>query len=437
MSAITKQKRKMHLSTQIFISMIVGILLGFVFPDFAVSLKFLGDLFIRAIKMIVVPVIFSCIVVGVAGAGDFKRLGRLGLKTILWFEFATTIALLLGLISVNLLKPGVGLNITASAADLAAAKAAASKSIDLGQYFLNIIPTNVIDSMARQDMLQVVVFATIFGVATAAMGNVGKPMVEFANTVAQIMFKFTGYIMKLAPLGIGAMMAWTVGKFGLGMLIPLGKLILTMYGSLLFFIIVVLGGAAAISGISFWRMFNAAKEPFMIAFTTTTGEVAIPIAIQRLEQSGVPKFISSFVIPTGYSFNMDGSTLYIAGAAMFIAQAYGIELSLAQQVMICLTLMLATKGVAGIPGGGFIVLAGTLSTIGLPVEGLALILGIDRVLDMARSGCNMFGHCVASFLVARWEKVLGDPVSESAADVLGDAPSQLAEPAVVGVGEQD
>jgi proton glutamate symport protein len=426
MSVAVQKKKKISLSTQIFVSMVIGIIIGYIWPDFAVSLKFLGDLFVRAIKMIVVPVIFSCIVFGVAGTGDFKKLGRLGLKTILWFELATTFALLFGLIAVNLLKPGVGLNITASAADLAAAKAAASKSIDLGQYFLNIIPTNVIDAMARQDMLQVVVFATIFGVATSAMGSAGKPMVDFANTFAHIMFKFAGYIMKLAPLGIGAMMAWTVGKFGLSMLVPLGKLILTMYGSLLCFVIVILGGAAAISGIGFWRMFNAAKEPFMIAFTTTTGEVAIPIAIERLEEAGVPKHISSFVIPTGYTFNMDGSTLYIAGAAMFIAQAYGIDLSITQQIMMCLTLMLATKGVAGIPGGGFIVLAGTLSTIGLPVEGLALILGIDRVLDMARSGCNMFGHCVASFLLSRWENVLVDPTPVGAAAV----PVKTAQPAV-------
>lgn len=414
MAEVGQSTKKMSLSAQIFYGMIVGIIVGYSVPDFGVSLKPFGDIFIRAIKMIVVPIIFSCIVMGVAGTGDFKRLGRFGLRTILWFEFATTIALLIGMASINLVKPGVGLNITANAADLAAAKSAASKSIDLVQYFINIIPTNIVDSMGRQDMLQVVIFATLFGIATAALGKKGEPMVAFADMVAQIMFKFTSYIMKLAPIGIGAMMAWTVGKFGLAMLIPLAKLILTMYGSLLFFLVVVLGGTAAFFKISLWKVLKTIKEPFMIAFTTTTGEVAIPIAIERLAQMGVPRFISSFVIPTGYTFNMDGSTLYIAAGSMFIAQAYGIDLSLSQQFMIVLTLMLATKGVAGIPGGSFIVLAGTLSTVGLPVEGLALILGIDRILDMARSGCNMIGHCVASVLLAKWEGVLTDGPAEGA-----------------------
>lgn len=416
MSDVVAPKKKFSLSAQIFAGMVIGIIIGYVAPSFGVALKPFGDIFIRAIKMIVVPIIFSCIVMGVAGTGDFKRLGRFGLRTLIWFEFATTIALLIGIWSINLVKPGVGLHITANAADLAAAKAAASKSIDLVQYFLNIIPTNIVDAMARQDMLQVVIFATIFGVATAALGKKGEPMVAFADMVAQIMFKFTGYIMKLAPIGIGAMMAWTIGNFGLAMLIPLAKLILTMYGALLFFLVVVLGGSAAFFKVSLWQILKTIKEPFMIAFTTTTGEVAIPIAIERLEEMGVPRFISSFVIPTGYTFNMDGATLYIASGSMFIAQAYGIDLSLSQQFMIILTLMLATKGVAGIPGGSFIVLAGTLSTVGLPVEGLALILGIDRILDMARSGCNMIGHCVASVILAKWEGVLGQTGGKAAAD---------------------
>ncbi len=416
MSTEIQNKKKMSLSVKIFAGMAIGIVIGFFFPDSAVALKPVGDIFIRAIKMIVVPVIFSCIVLGVAGTGDFKRLGRFGFKTLVWFEVASTIALLIGLAAINIFKPGVGLNITASAADLAAAKAAAAKSIDLVQYFVNIIPTNIIDSMGRQDMLQVVIFATVFGIATAALGKKGEPMVAFADMVANIMFKFAGYVMRLAPIGIGAMMAWTVGKFGLAMLIPLGKLILVMYGSLIFFVVVVLGGTAAYFKINLRQLVGAIKEPFMIAFTTTTGEVAIPIAIERLAEMGVPRYVTSFVIPTGYTFNMDGSTLYIAAGSMFIAQAYGIDLSTTQQIGIVATLMLATKGVAGIPGGSFIVLAGTLSTVGLPVEGLALILGIDRVLDMARSGCNMIGHCVASALLAKWEGVLGQADKELAVE---------------------
>lgn len=419
-----QSKKTLSLSSQIFIAMIVGVILGYAFPEFSVSLKPLGDLFIRSIKMIVVPVIFSCIVIGVAGAGDFKKLGRMGIKTLVWFEVASAAALLVGIVFVDVFKPGVGINIKADSADLATVKAAAGKSIDLVQYFLNIVPTNIVDSMARQDILQVVIFATIFGVATSAMGPAGKPVVDFVNSVAQIMFKFTNFIMKLAPLGIGGMMAWTVGKYGLGMLLPLGKLILITYGSLLFFIIIVLGGAAIVFKVSIRSMFQASKEPFMIAFATTTGEVAIPIAIQRLEQYGVPKYISSFVIPTGYSFNMAGSTLYMAGASMFIAQAYGIHLTVEQQVKILLTLMLASKGIAGVPSGALIVLTGTLSSVGLPVEGVALILGIDRILDMARSGCNMFSQSVASFLLAKWEGVLSAPMLEGAG-VLDSAPTEL------------
>jgi proton glutamate symport protein len=251
------------------------------------------------------------------------------------------------------------------------------------------------------------VFSTIFGMATAAMAKEGEQVAKLAENIAKIMFKFVAYIMKLAPIGIGAMMAYTVGRYGLKTLIPLLKLILTVYASLAFFVFTVLWAALAYFKISFWQVLKKIKEPFLIGFTTTTGEVAIPIAIKRLEEFGVPKYISSLVIPIGYTLNMDGSTLYISGAVIFISQVYGIHLSFAQQLSMILVLMLATKGIAAVPSGALVVIAGALATVGLPAEGLALIIGIDRVLDMARSGCNMLGNCVASVLVAKWENVLG------------------------------
>jgi proton glutamate symport protein len=407
LATLIRRLKTMTLSTQILVAMFIGIFFGYFWPTQGVALKPIGDMFIRGIKMIVVPLIFSCLVYGVAGTGDFKKLGRLGLRTLVWFEVATTGALLIGMGFVNIFQPGKGLNLVASGADAAVVSAAAQRSINWVQFFMNMIPTNIVDAMARQDMLQIVVFSTIFGMATAAMAKEGEQVAKLAENIAKIMFKFVAYIMKLAPIGIGAMMAYTVGRYGLKTLIPLLKLILTVYASLAFFVFTVLWAALAYFKISFWQVLKKIKEPFLIGFTTTTGEVAIPIAIKRLEEFGVPKYISSLVIPIGYTLNMDGSTLYISGAVIFISQVYGIHLSFAQQLSMILVLMLATKGIAAVPSGALVVIAGALATVGLPAEGLALIIGIDRVLDMARSGCNMLGNCVASVLVAKWENVLG------------------------------
>ena len=402
----------MGISTQIFIALILGIVFGYVFPNYGVALKPVGDMFIRMIKMIVVPLVFSSLIMGIAGTGDFKKLGRLGAKSIIWFEIATTLALFVGLAVVNILQPGVGVNV--DAADASAVTTAAKKSVDMMQMVVNIVPTNVVDAASRGDMLQIILFSTFFGVAAAAIGPVGKPVVDLSKSVAEIMFKVTWYVMKLAPIGVFALIAFTVGKFGLGMLIPLAKLIGSLYFALILFVALLLTGASIVFRVNFFHLFRAIKEPVMIAFSTAASEAALPIAMEKLEKFGVPKHIVTFVLPTGYTFNLDGSTLYSALAVVFIAQVYGIPFDLSQQLIMVLTLMLSTKGIAAVPGASLIVIAGTAAAFGLPVEGIAIILGVDRILDMARTACNVVGNCVAAVVVARWENELPDSVLQQA-----------------------
>ncbi|SDF66827.1 dicarboxylate/amino acid:cation symporter [Sporolituus thermophilus] len=410
--AQVKNGKGIGLTTQIFIGLSLGIIFGYVFPQYGQQLKPVGDMFIRMIKMIVVPLIFSSLIMGIAGTGDFKKLGRLGAKAIIWFEVATTAALFVGLAVVNILKPGVGVAVTG--VDAGAAAAAAKKSIDMMQMVVNIVPTNIVDAMARGDMLQIVFFSTFFGVAAAAMGPTGEPVVKLAHSVAEIMFKFTWYVMKLAPIGVFALIAFTVGKFGLGMLIPLAKLILSLYLALILFVLVVLMGASVVLRVNFFHLMRALKEPILIAFSTASSEAALPLAMEKLEKFGVPKHIITFVLPTGYTFNLDGSTLYSALAVVFIAQVYGIPFELPQQLLMVLTLMMSTKGIAAVPGASLIVIAGTVAAFGLPVEGVAIILGVDRILDMGRTVCNLIGNCVAAVVVARWEKELPDDVLQVA-----------------------
>jgi proton glutamate symport protein len=402
----TEKKGGIGLTTQIFVGLFLGIVFGYLFPKYGVALKPVGDMFIRMIKMIVVPLVFSSLVMGIAGAGDFKKVGRLGVKSLVWFEIATTLALVIGLFVVNVVKPGAGVIVTAG--DTSAVAAAAQKSVDMMQMIVNLVPTNIVDSMARGDMLQIVFFSSFFGIAAAAAGPVGRPVIELANSVAEIMFKFTWYVMKVAPIGVFALIAFTVGKFGLGMLIPLAKLIFALFGALLIFIFTVLAGVCVICKIPFWDLMKALKEPILIAFSTASSEAALPLAMQKMEEFGVPKEIVSFVMPTGYTFNLDGSTLYTALAVVFVAQVYNIPFDLSHQVMMLVVLMLATKGIAAVPGASLIVIAGTVASFGLPVEGVAIILGVDRLLDMARTTCNLIGNCVASAVVARWEGQFDD-----------------------------
>ncbi len=398
--------KKIGLSTQILLGLIIGALFGYFFPEIGAKLKPVGDGFVRMIKMIVVPLIFSTLVMGIAGTGDFKKLGRLGGKAIIWFEVATTVALAVGLIAVNLIEPGVGVNIPVPADASAQAAATAKKSIDMVEYVLHIIPTNIVDACSRNDMLQIIFFTCFFGVGVAHIGKDSEIIVNFCRSIAEAMFKVTHYVMRLAPIGIFAMIAYTVGSFGVGMLIPLGKLILSLIGATIVFLAILLASASMITGINFIHVVKGVKEALLLAFSTASSEAALPIAMQRLEQLGVPKNIVTFVMPTGYSFNLDGSTLYSSLTVIFIAQIYGIDLSLGQQLLMMVTLMLSTKGIAGVPGAGFIVVAATATAFGLPADGVAIVLGVDRILDMVRTCCNVFGNCIATVVVARWEKDL-------------------------------
>lgn len=394
------------LTTQIFIGLILGIVLGATVPDVAVAIKPVADAFLRMIKMIIAPLLFSTLVVGIAGTGDIKSMGRIGLNALIYFEVATTIALVLGLALVNWFEPGAGVTVSATAtADVAAMAQRQQTATDV---FLHLFPTSVIDAMARGDILQVVVFASFFGVALAAVGEKGRPVFEVLESVAQVMFRFTAYVMMFAPLGVMAAMAATVGGRGLGILLTLGKLVGVMYLGLVIFLFVVIGGVALLIRVPFFTFLRAIREPFLIAFTTASSEAALPKALEVMAKFGVPRNIVGFVLPTGYSFNLDGTTLYLSVASVFVAQLAGIEMSWGQQLMMMLTLMLTSKGVAGVPRGALVVLTAALGPFGLPLEGAAILLGIDQILDMGRTAVNVTGNCLATAVVARWEGVLDD-----------------------------
>jgi proton glutamate symport protein len=345
-------------------------------------------------------------VVGIAGTGDLRAVGRIGVKAIVWFELATTVALAIGLVLVNLLQPGAG--VTMTSADTSSLAAMAGQRQTGWDILLHMVPTSVVDAMARGDILQVVVFSAFFGIAVAAIGARATPIVALLDAVANVMFRFTGYVMRFAPIGVMAAIAATVGGKGVGILVTLGKLVLTMYLGLAIFVILVIGGAALVSRVPFFAFVRAIREPFLIAFTTASSEAALPKALEIMERFGVPKRIVSFVLPTGYSFNLDGSTLYLSVAAIFVAQLGGIQLSISQQLVMMLTLMVTSKGVAGVPRAALVILAATLTTFHLPLEGAAILLGIDQLLDMGRTAVNVMGNCLATVVVARWEGEFDD-----------------------------
>jgi proton glutamate symport protein len=395
------------ITTQIIVGLVLGIAVGYVWPAFGVGVKPLADAFLRMIKMIIAPLVFSTLVVGIAGTGDLKAMGRIGLKAIIYFEVATTVALFLGLVLVNVFQPGAGLTLPAGADAQAAAGLVQSQQRGW-DIFLHLFPTSVIDAMARGDILQVVVFSTFFGIAVAAIGPKGRPVLDVLESTAQVMFRFTNYVMMLAPIGVFAAMASTVGSKGLGILFTLGKLVGLMYVGLAIFALIVLGAVSTIIRVPFLAFVRAIREPFLIAFTTASSEAALPKAMEVMERFGVPKNIVAFVLPTGYSFNLDGSTLYLSLASVFVAQMAGVSMTIGQQLIMMLTLMLTSKGVAGVPRASLVVLAATLSQFGLPLEGAAILLGIDQIMDMGRTAVNVMGNCIATAVVARWEGVLDD-----------------------------
>jgi proton glutamate symport protein len=394
--------KRTTLTQWIVVSMIVGTALGAFAPDFAQTLAPLSSIFLRMIKSIIAPLIFGTLVIGIAGHGDdMKRVGRLAFKSILYFEIVTTLALAVGLAAVNITRPGVGVSLNTSAAP--AAELAGHQTTFAG-ILEHIVPTSFVDASAKNEVLQIVFWSILFAVALSKVTGKHKTVVlGFLEGLTEVIFGLTGIIMKYAPIGIGAAIAVTVGHSGLGVLVNLGKLVGTLYAALIVFILVVLLPVALIARVPLRRFIKAVREPALIAFSTTSSEAALPRAMQSMEAIGVPRRIVAFVMPTGYSFNLDGTTLYLAVASIFAAQAAGVHLSLGQQLIMMLTLMLTSKGVAGVPRASLVILSGTLATFGLPLEAVAVILGVDAIMDMARTMTNVIGNCLASVVMARWE----------------------------------
>ena len=396
------RKRGISLTTQIFIGLAIGVVVGAIIdatnPAWAVYFRPFSQLFLRMIKMIIAPLIFATLVAGIAGAGHFKIVGRMGLRALIYFEVVTTLALLIGLIAVNITRPGDGVNLPMGAASEVTAKA---QTWD--QILLHVVPESVFDAMARGDVLQLVTFSMFFGIALGMVGEKGRPMITWCEAVAETMFKFTNIVMHYAPIGVGAAIAYTVGHGGLGVLYNLAWLVATLYMALAFFILGVLLPIALIFKVPIRKFVKAVKEPAIIAFSTTSSEAALPRAMEVLERLGVPRRIVSFVLPLGYSFNLDGTTLYLSLAAVFVAQAAGVELTVGQQFTMVLTLMLTSKGVAGVPRASLVILAGTLASYDLPLVGITLILGVDELMDMARTMTNVIGNCLATVVIAKWE----------------------------------
>lgn len=396
------------LTALIFIALILGVVVGHFAPDFAVKMRPFATIFLRMVKMIIAPLLFATLVVGISGHDDAKSLGKIGLKTIIYFEIVTTLALIIGLTMANLCKPGVGFVNGSSPHAVhmqeVGLMAATQAHTSISQMVTEIFPTSVVDAMAQGNLLQIVVFSIFFALAICAVGKKAQPVLDVLNSVSQIMFKFTEYVMYFAPLGIFGAIASTVGANGLNVLKSYFKIIGALYAALAVFVFLVLIIACKIVKISFRNLLRALQEPALLAFTTASSEAAFPKAMEIMERFGVPKKIVGFVMPTGYTFNLDGSTLYLAMGVIFSSQIVGINLDLNQQIVIMLALMLTSKGVAGVPRVSLIVLAGTLASFNIPILGVAILLGIDQILDMGRTTVNLVGNCVATVVIARWEK---------------------------------
>jgi len=385
----------------ILVAIVVGAAVGHFFPDLAVSLRFVGQIFLRLIRTIVAPLLFATLVVGIAGHSNLRQVGRMGVKALVYFEIVTTLALLIGWAAISLTQAGAGITLPASV-DASQLPAATSRTWQ--ETLLHIFPENIAKAVVDGEILQVVVFSVIFGAALAMLGaERRRPLLAFAESLAETMFKFTGIVMMLAPLGVGSAIAYTVGHLGVGVLVNLAKLVATFYVAVAVFVLLVLLPIAWAVRVPLKRFARAVAEPVSIAFATTSSEAALPRAMEAMERLGVPRQIVAFVMPTGYSFNLDGSTLYLSLTALFVAQAAGVEMSAGQQLLLLLTLMLTSKGVAGVPRGALVILMGTVASFGLPAEPVFMILGIDALLDMLRTSVNVLGNCLATVVIARWE----------------------------------
>lgn len=403
------KKIKIGLATQIIIGLTLGVIIGAVFygnPKVVIYLQPFGDIFLRLIKMIVIPIVVSCLIVAVAGVGDMKQLGKIGLKTLVYFEIMSAIAIVLGLAVANIFHPGTGINMGGLSKTNISSYVTTAKGVShhgFADTIVNIVPDNFANALSTGNMLPIIFFSVMFGLGVAAIGEKGKPVLKFAEGTAQAMFWVTNQVMKTAPIGVFALIGVTVSKFGLASLIPLGKLAITVYGSMIFFVIVIMGIVAKMVGNSIFNIIKVLKSELILAYSTASSETVLPKLMEKMEKYGSPASVASFVIPTGYTFNLDGSTLYEAIAAIFIAQMYGIHLSIFAQINLVIVLMITSKGIAGVPGASFVVLLATLGTVGIPIEGLAFIAGIDRILDMARTAVNVVGNSLAVIVVSKWE----------------------------------
>ena len=404
--------KKFNLTTFIFIDLIAGILVVWLFPAFAIKTAPLAKIFLNMIKMIIAPLLFSTLVVGIAGHGDVKSLGKIGLKTLIYFEIVTTFALIIGLAMGNIVKPGVGMEnvVAASAHDMQAAQhmATINPNNSLSGMIIGMFPTSVVKAMADGNLLQIVIFSLFFAVAICAVGKSAKPVLDVLNATAKVMFKFTEYVMYFAPFGIFGAVASAIGINGISVLKSYGKVIFCLYTALAIFVFFVLHFVCHLVKVPFFKLMSAIKDQILLAFTTTSSEAALPKSMEILEKFGVPRNIVSFVMPTGYTFNLDGSTLGVSVAVLFSTQLVGINLNLEQQLAMMLALMFASKGIAGVPRVSLIVLAGTLTTFNYPIIGVAILLGIDHILDMGRTTINLIGNCVATVVIARWEGQFDD-----------------------------
>jgi proton glutamate symport protein len=473
---------KVSLTAKIFIGLVLGVVLGYVKPDWGMAVRPLSLLFLSLIKSIIAPLIFSTLVIGIAGTGDIRQVGRIGVKSLVYFEIVTTFALVIGLVAVNVTKPGVGVSLsgihrgedrailadrarklaadaTAAAASagaapgtpqsiafarVAAEKAAAAadavakgltapdpsaKPQSFGEIISHLAPASILKAMAEGDVLQIVVFSVLFALAVTSIGEKARPIVAWCESLADVMFRFTEFVMKFAPIGVGAAMANTIAHSGLGVLKNLGALVGTLYGALICFLALVLLPVALLFRVPLRDFIQAVKTPATIAFATTSSESALPKAMENMERLGVPRRIVGFVLPTGYSFNLDGTTLYLSLAAIFVAQAAGVHMSATHQVIMLLTLMLTSKGVAGVPRAALVILLGTLASFNLPVEGVIVILGVDELMDMGRTAVNVIGNCLATVVIARSEGAFrtAEWVAEEA-----ELEEVTGEPAIVG-----
>ncbi|WP_370422456.1 glutamate/aspartate:proton symporter GltP [Pantoea vagans] len=408
---------KISLAWQILTALVLGIVVGAVLHNQPDNREWLvtnilspaGDIFIHLIKMIVVPIVISSLIVGIAGVGDAKKLGRIGVKTILYFEVITTIAIVVGITLANVFQPGTGIDMSTLATVDISKYEATTAEVQGGPHslvttILSLIPQNIFASMAKGDMLPIIFFSVLFGLGLSSLPSEQRdPLVNLFRGISEAMFKVTHMIMRYAPVGVFALIAVTIANFGFASLWPLAKLVLLVYAAILFFAFVVLGGVARFCKLRITALMRILKDELILSYSTSSSETVLPRIMEKMEAYGAPKAITSFVVPTGYSFNLDGSTLYQSIAAIFIAQLYGIDLSLTDEIVLVLTLMVTSKGIAGVPGVSFVVLLATLGSVGIPLEGLAFIAGVDRIMDMARTALNVVGNALAVLVIARWE----------------------------------